>query len=67
MRQLSRRIRPGSENGEPVQVEELRHCECPHCEFQRQNEMHWFPVGIEMNRKKAEAIVRGHNAVLGKI
>ena len=58
-----RRIRPGSDPGEPVQIEELRFCDCPHCAFNQNDEAHWFPVGTEQTEEAAHAVVARHNSV----
>ena len=65
--ELTRRIRPGSDPGEPVQIEEMHFCECPFCDFHIDEEMHWFPIGKEMDKDTAEKIVRNHNNILQRI
>ena len=57
-----RRIRPGSDPGEPVEVEEWRSCKCQYCEITH----HWFLV-VTMSREAADRIVESHNRTLGRI
>ena len=58
-RLLERRMRPGSDPGEPVMVQVWRRCECHYCEMRN----HWFNL-MEMDREKAEALVNSHNGIL---
>ena len=67
MSDLEGRIRPGSDPGEPVQIEEMRLCGCPYCPSAHGEHPHWFPVGNEMPLARAEKIVESHNLALARI
>ena len=54
-----RRVRPGSDPGEPVMIQEWRQCKCQHDDM----EFHWFDVA-ERPQEQAEKIVEGHNHIM---
>ena len=59
---LERRIRPGSDPGEPVMLQEWRPCKCQHCEMGE----HWFDLR-EMDLQVAQEIVDSHNSILTRL
>ena len=55
-----RRIRPGSNPGEQVMIQEWRICECRYCDIIESR--HWFDL-LTTYRQDAERIVNNHNRI----